>query len=557
MNRKDFLRLLMASLFTPTLKAQYSEPEEVQKTQKEMSYILLNLYESPPRWLFDLPLIDSPTPHPMICTKIVNGKPTYKTIKKGNINFPSLWENKTQSLSSSPVPMSDLLDQMLIIRGCNMNKDGHDLNSRVLESTAEGKTSIGGRIADNYPSHFPALAVSGTMADPFKSVVSSFNTEKGLKAFICKEENSKNYIEQALDLYYKTSSSQPSVRELLEKISSHLKDSDPLSYQKIRELQKLPFEKIFMFFNKSLKKYNELLENSYQNDIIKDLSDQEIPAIKFPARFKLDEEKSKKPLDYMGAFQFERYILTGSDLNRVFKKRRADNIAKNFALAETALKFSLTNVLILNFDPLTNIDIRNAAPVNEITAKIENDEITFDCPKDKLFSTPKEGMKMTFDAHFIGTYPGLIGYSYYFQHFCAGLLEFKRFLKTTKKEGHNLFQNSLVHLTSEFERAPQKNQAGSDHGWRGHTSTFFSGRFDSGVKLLGKITKDSTNALGNAYCTWGAAADFPPIKREMRYGDIVASIASFFKVPPTQGGVSLLKYKGEKVVPSFKPQGEA
>jgi len=557
MNRKEFLSLLLASLFTPSLKAQYSESEEVQKTQKQMAYILLNLYESPPRWLLDLPLIESPRPHPMICTKIINSNPVYKTIRKGNINFPSLWENKISGQGKNKVSMSELLDQMLIIRGCNMNKDGHDLNSRVLEASAPQKTSIGGRIADNYPAHFPALAVGGTMADPFKSVVSSFNTEKGLKAFICREEAQENYIEQALNLYYKSSNSGPSVRELLKRISNHLKDSDPLSYGKIRELQKLPFEKIFLFFKKSHAKYQKLLESSYSTDKIVDLTDTKIPAINFPARFKLNQEKSKEPLDYMGAFQFESYILTNPDLNQMFKNRRADNIAKNFALAETALKFSLTNVLILNFDPLTNINLKDAAPIKDISTKVEGDEVIFTCPRKKRFNTPKEGMKMTFDAHFIGTYPALIGYSLFYQHFCVGLLEFKRFLKSNKNAEQSLFQNSLIHLTSEFERAPQKNQAGSDHGWRGHTSTFFSGRFSPGVKLMGTIAKDSTNALGNVFCTWGAAADYPPIKRQMRYGDIVASIAAFFKVNPTQGGVSLFKYDGEKVIPRFKPQGEA
>ncbi|PIK14656.1 hypothetical protein [Halobacteriovorax sp. JY17] len=155
MNRKEFLSLLLLSAVAPKSVANYDSKDQGPKSKspsKEMNYILFNLYESPPRWLFDLPLrpLDNShfKPSPMIGTEFIDGKVIYKTIKFHNFNMPSFLENKIPTASEASVKISEVFQNALIIRGCNMNKDGHDTNSKILESSSEGKISFGGKISE-------------------------------------------------------------------------------------------------------------------------------------------------------------------------------------------------------------------------------------------------------------------------------------------------------------------------------------------------------------------------------------------------------------------------
>jgi hypothetical protein len=560
MDRRQFFSLFIFSILGSKLRAQYPEIKNLKSDDSDMTYILLNLYESPPRWLFDLPLrpsdSDKMISSPMITTCLENGVPIFKTTKIGNINMPSLWENVIPSSSGEMVAMSSLLDSAVIIRGCNMNRDGHDENSKKIESPSEGRVSLGGRIADNYPSKFSAISVAGDSADPLKGVISAFRTKKGLKAFSCEESLSINYIKQILDLYtpFKSQGGEGYfnlvTEDLLHKINNDVRVSEPLAYSKVRELNKLPFEEIYSFFEKSKKKYVSLLDQCRDKLKIKNLTDSPMPGVKFPISFDLNKDSSKAVLDYLGAYHFENYIVTDENINDLFDKCDHTSLAERFALAEVSLKYELSNVLLLNIDPFRNINLKNAAPLEKITHTIKGSKITFDCSSKYLFSTTDKKYSLNNDSHYVGTIPALIGFSKLFHGFSSCLYELQEFLKKETRNGESLYNKTVIHITSEFERSPQLNQAGSDHGWQGHTSTLMSGMF-KGFHLLGNIKISSNNVLNNHKSTWGEGAILNGIDRQIRYGDIVNSISHLFAIKPTQGGVSLLVKKKGHFYPRF------
>jgi hypothetical protein len=562
MNRKQFLSYLLLSAASTSLKAQYPEKTLLRKKEEQLNYILLNLYESPPRWLFDLPLKpsdkDKVITNPMLSTCYTNGKLKYRTIKMKGLNMPSLWENPIPTANGKMVPMENILQDALIIRGCNMNKDGHDVNSKSIESDSEGKVSLGGRIASHHPSRFPAISVSGK-SGPFKGTVSAFLTEESLKSLDCISKADQSYLEQVLSLYEQTpeenSSHEPESRlkELLAKINLALGEESPLTYTQIKSLQKLPFNEIYRDFLKSKKKYLSLIEKTLFNLKIKDISGATPKGISFPISFELNESKSHSPLDYMGAYRFEDYIISNQSIEDIFSKVNSNELADRMALCEVALSYELTSVLLINIDSLKNIQLKKAVPVDKISSKVDGNKITFSCADKDLYTSKEKGEDFTNDCHFIGTHASLVGYSLLYYSFATCLNEFQTFLKATKRYGQTLYDRSLIHLTSEFERAPQTNQAGSDHGWKGHTSTLISGKF-RGLNLFGNIKIKSPNTVNDLNCTWGEGAYLPGLKRQMRYGDIIHSISHIFNVTPTTGGANLLKIKNNKYITRFNHQ---
>jgi len=555
MNRKEFLSLLLLCAATPKSLANYEDqdnPKRPSATSSEMNYILFSLYESPPRWLFDLPL--KPTDKskfkssPMIGTEFIDEQVQYKTIQHHGFYLSSLLGNEIPTSNGPAVKMKEVLNNALVIRGCNMNKDGHDTNSKVLESSSEGQVSLGGQIASASQRPFKAIAVNGNHADLYKGVISSFKTPSGISATNCVDD--QNYIKQILDLFKndREVNSEETIKTFLSSLSEKLKTRDNFHYQKINKISKLPFEKIYKEFETLNAKYNKLIKAAHKSFKLKNITDTEIRGVKFPVTFQINEDKSTDPLDYLGAYQFLDHILTDDDLNNIFKEINYELLAQRFALIEISLKFKLTNVLIINIDPFDNLKISQAAPLNSITHNIDGDKITFSANKSMGFtSSKKKNLEFTNDAHYIGTLAALIGYSKIYHLFSTCLFELQSTLRSSGE-----FNKTLMHITSEFERSPQKNQAGSDHGWQGHTSTLISGKINN-FNIIGSIKESSSNILKDHFCTWGEANYHPGLHREMRYGDIITTIADIFKVKSTEGGISLVKEDSKgNILPKFK-----
>ena len=119
---------------------------------------------------------------------------------------------------------------------------------------------------------------------------------------------------------------------------------------------------------------------------------------------------------------------------------------------------------------------------------------------------------------------------------------------------NKLFDSTLVHVASEFDREPNNLCDGSDHGVDGNTSSFFSGKI-KGPFIIGDILKSSVNTDSSqkSYGTWGHGALMPEISQGfLTYENISSSVALCLGLPSlTPNKASVLKFENNLIVPAI------
>jgi len=134
MDRRQYLKNMASAplyagalgmFFNSFMKKTYAQMLGIDPTEQNIFHLLMA--GAPPRWLFDtsIKLKDSDpfTQNSMVITKFdKNGKGVYETSKFHGHNMPSLW-NSIVPTSTGNQNMSDLLDNMLIVRGMSSGID--------------------------------------------------------------------------------------------------------------------------------------------------------------------------------------------------------------------------------------------------------------------------------------------------------------------------------------------------------------------------------------------------------------------------------------------------
>ena len=532
-------------------------------------YILVSMFESPPRWMFDS-IIRPTKNHEFHDNEMITNE--FSDLEKGvqtklnlyeykNYLIPSIWKSEITLSSGKTIKLSDLLDNSFLVRGVNMRQDGHPLNSMKLEAAAVGATSLGGMLAQNSNTHFPAIGISGVEAAKEKSLVNAFKTPNGDFAVSFNEvdKNKGSYIEQLFDAFGKTNPftlKKKSVGESLSNIINKYtatnldKEKNLLLDQKIKRIESLPIEKIKTEFETIKNKYSKIVTSSIQEKNISGVNDRYISGLKLPQTFKLKNKDEVIVDEYLGHYKLDDYYLGNVDLRDVFQKADIPTLSSQFAIAELSLKYGLTNVVLFNVDPVSNLNFKDSVYIWDVRYKINGDEITFFSQKDERYNSDG-GEVLNIDGHNVGLYVGIIGYNLYFKAVAASLLEFREFLKSHSDINGNFFDQTLIHLTSEFERAPRKDYGGTDHGWRGHTSTFISGMVKN-FEVVGNITARSKHVDLEKPMTWGECGDIESLERELSYNDIVTSIASVLGIDSPAQGKKVFELKDGKITAVIK-----
>lgn len=111
---------------------------------------------------------------------------------------------------------------------------------------------------------------------------------------------------------------------------------------------------------------------------------------------------------------------------------------------------------------------------------------------------------MIFDQHFVGYMPGIFINSMYYLSLNCCILNLIEALKLKA-----FFNDTLIYLASEFNRAARVDGSGADHGAPATHVNLISGRI-SNFKLIGNIYKDSAGVglgFSKSYKgTWGHGA---------------------------------------------------
>lgn len=526
-------KLLMGTILDGMLnRAQAAASQTNEK-------ILINIFlqSGPARWYFDLPLRpngnDAIIENAMVKNRfeLENGilKPVFDTHKVGDFHLPYLWKSNIPTSDGLSVPMANLAQSALFVRGYDLINDGHDQNRIRHNAPISGAPSLSGIFADNSSKPFSAVTDGPTFqhksalgksiinaprnGDPFSSMMAPFNLN-----------NPKSFNRrQAMD---------DSIKALQRNISSFFGSKNP--YASSLASEKDSSIELFLKGTTGLKEKYSALYNKYRNlevrafteSNLEGIDDKEIPLKKGHDFHITGHGANIKPNIEGGDF---RSII---DINS-----RTSSMAEGFAIAEYIVTENLSSSLILVMNDIINLNLSSLNYHTFEDAAVGNLQ------------------HLNFDSHETGSHASLYLYSQFYRAFAANLYEFIRVLKNK-----NLYKDSIIQLSSEFNRAARTAGHGSDHGFNGSGTSFYSGMFETGNGPL-VIGNVKNNATGGGYAgTWGVAAPVPELgNREIGIGNLMSTVTSLANYEsPTKNDSPLVKIlNGNLINLAGKPKNVA
>lgn len=402
----------------------------------------------------------------------------YVTAPINGINMPWLWHQELPS-TSSPRMMSDLMDNMLMIRGINVVNPDHTgaLEKQFRPGGIQHTiTSVSGDV-NSHPIPFVGLQTSpNPYSSKFsKAGVSSLSTannwlENLLRPFIVNAPNFNTKINQQDSLLANLNQV---VSGLLAEISDAF--TTPGSAQRdALTLIKRNFGNIANEFTSRRTKYRNLLE----------VATAPLPNV-------------NQPLSTFVGINDLPIMINGSDLRLALQAARGTTyitwMAEQFAVIEYSLVNGITSSLAagLRALPGQNFDEHEESPLRSVY------------------------------------YNALWN-----RGFSACLLELIDVLKQ-----NNIWDKTVVTIASEFGRNPKGSSDGSDHAPSATSMTYFSGSL-KGNEVVGH-TRNSTSTTYPG--TWGVGANNESIGF-LSLGHIASTTASLLNVAsPATSSPSLVR----------------
>ena len=530
-NRRDFFKGLGASalflsspekiLMGSILDGIFNKAQATSTGVEEKNLINIFFDGGPPRWYFDLPLRpngnDVIVENAMAKNKFVltNGvmKAVVDTHQVGDFYLPYLWKSNIPTSNGGFVPMANLAQSAVFIRGYNLVNDGHSQNRIKHNSPVPGTPSLSGIFADH--SSKPFSAVTSTEShqhnsgkgksiinvpldgNPFSSMMAPFNLS-----------NPRSFNRrQAMD---------DAIKTLHSNVSSFFGSQNPYANSLIGERD----SSIELFikgtsglqgkYNVLFNKYRSLEMRAYSENPLAGLDDQEI----------IIQQDTKYNIGT--GFGDLTPNTSGGDLRTIMSANsKAEKMAENFAIAEYIITEGLSSSIMVAIDFISGINLSNF-----------NYKITSSSASVTGLTT------FGFDSHETGSHTSLYIYSKLYKAFAACLYEFISVLKA-----NNIYNNSIIQLSSEFNRAARTAGHGSDHGWNGSGTSLYSGMFDNGTGPL-VIGNVDNNINGGGYAgTWGLGAPVPEMNnRIINIGNIMSTVTGLAGYEtPTKNDSPLLK----------------
>lgn len=544
------------------------------------NYLAFHLYGAPSRWFFDHIL--RPTdqhgfvPSAGVCnlfSKIDPANPhliegAYADVMMNGINMPHLWQYDVPRPGGQTRPMADLMRNMLMIRGCDMQIEGHPVNSSRLVAPTVGDFSITGMVADMSRALIPAVSMGVTPANrAYKSKNGTCNVEI--------PSDHHDYINYLLDSFSGEKTETMASKALAEGdmnealgvleayASSNLPGAEVLYHERHRsaELMKKGLDGLQDIFPTLVKKYEDLFTRALNLTPIKGVTDLPVPGAKFP--FSLEGELSYR--EALAPHHFSDKFMVHDDLRTTFLKAQTQNLPQQFALAEFLLTEGLSSSILLA-SPGERGFTFHQLPVQFLGP--EHVSRRYD-PKTKrtyfdlIAGSKKEDHDaiLPHDSHETGWILNTLCCNLFYRGFSAALLELIDRLKEVPVGNGSVFDETIIHYATEFDRSPMERGAGLSHNPNGQVSSFFSGAID-GTHLLGNIyvgtnPKNLDRRIYNrtAMGTMGEAAPVEALHgKTVDPNNVSSSLSTLLRLPPlVPRAQSLIEEKGDKYQSAIEP----
>jgi len=523
----------------------------------------INLSGAPTRWYFDhlLKPSDSHTfvPNPMVCTELLPRVPenplavnsVYKTAYMNGYNFPSLWLNDVPMVGGGKRPMADLQKNMLMIRGCDMQIDGHFLNTMKQVTNTQDDLSITGLAADGSKTFMPAISMGSCAA------TSAFKGRVVRKPIEIPYDH-KNYLDFLLAPFYEKSATESELIEaeeaamkIIEGAASSNQNGAATLYnekQQAREIIRKKIRNLNDVYTTLVKKYEDLLVRSFSETRIKGISefDYTMPRMPLKVSGNVSKEDFTRFLNY--------YYFAGktceSDFEHLSKQVTQKKLAQQFAIAEFCLTENLSSSITISPYSAGSFsdkffDFIGCDPEHYYRSYDEAGNHTVISRRTEKVKAVQKDAK--FDSHFLGFLPEFWICNYFYLGFSAALLELTDRLKQTKVDNTNLFNETVIHIASEFEREPVLNQfSGTDHNYRAGAVSMISGMVN-GPLLVGNIYSDTTDDSRR-----GTRGDSAPMEslggKKIDHRNVLSTLSEMLRVERiTSRAKSLVEVKNGQV----------
>ena len=281
---------------------------------------------------------------------------------------------------------------------------------------------------------------------------------------------------------------------------------------------------------------------------LKGVDDKPIPTPKLPLTINGDV----KIEDVLGPFKVNNVYILEEDLRSILDHATTGQLAQDFALAEFISKYGLSSSIVFaNKNEIgeifENVITKSGYREDQLVRKY--DKIKKQTTITSTREAREERPQLSFDSHGTGSLINILTCSKFFYTFSNCLSELIETLKTIELDkGLSLFDETVIHVTSEFDRTPDKSLTGSSHNEQAHVSTFYSGII-SGPTVLGNIsvgTVDKENDWG----TVGNSAPVETLKSKVGISHVSSTLSTLLRVPPIIArSPSLIKVEHNKVAP--------
>ncbi|MBX3016283.1 MAG: DUF1501 domain-containing protein [Bdellovibrionaceae bacterium] len=514
--RREFLKLAATSMGAAGMSASIAEiligsiyNRAYAATGAKSFYIHFTMPGGPPRWYFD----QVQNPHGVTSDYIKGGFGNFIQGGSGvataiHKNFKFTNGGKTYYLP--PVwayPRSgdkavDLLQHTQMFRGVDMQINNHALSNKRQVAPVIGGYSITGRMAD--ASSLPlssVVAATRGVGNPAGDAYRSLRSPAAAPAILDKGANPLQALMRPFRPREKSDLNdanwQRAMADALGELDNYAYDigvrptAMTNAYDKAIDLITSGKFDVFKSWSATHKRYQDAVSEALAMASIQRMFTEAVRA----------DGSDKFGISSRGVKANSR------DLRNLFAGSPAINgFADAFALAEIMVTENITSSVVMPLGPISGL------------------------------SADGRAVQVTHDQHGFGAVPSVMITSTYYRAMVNCLQELVGQLKKAK-----VFDETVIHIGSEFSRTPRANGSGSDHGFYGASSTIISGKI-SKFGLIGNIHKKGERTSSDQYTgTWGRAANFGDFRRAIFVQDIANTICNMLGVSAvSENGILLL-----------------
>jgi Protein of unknown function (DUF1501). len=395
--------------------------------------------------------------------------PAMLTTTYNGVIVPHLWSQTVYSSSGTARPLTELLKNMLVVRGYASGLDGHQFNILAQQAPIGGVSTITGLVAEGTKTTFDSVQwpdrggngvyVSSkgksqsklTGTTPLSTLMEGFGSPNPVTARTLKSTH-KDAMELAqarLKAYSRTDNSGAKI------VAQNLSNATDMMAKGVGN--------ITSYWAPAVARYSAAIERSMRETNIKGISEKALIS-------------DESPQWTMGTGNLT-VLSKNFDARDSIAAASFQNLAQSLAMAEYLVKEGLAASIDVRGDALLGLKIlqKNMAAMAAIT--------------------------LGTDMHSTGANAAILFMNTYYRGLTAGILEFRDAI------GASLWENTVVQIQGDFGRTARSAGSGSDHGYNQMITSAFSGAFTNGPVIVGNIQQAGYNAAYDG--TQGIAAAIP------------------------------------------------